>query len=64
MKKKERAPIHFTLSDVERAYKKVEEFQRLIERGKTPEQIFKDLLKLVQMKKHFFLIKNRENNQM
>ena len=51
VKKKERAPIHVTLSDVERAYKKVEEFQRLIERGKTPEQIFKDLLKLIQVDK-------------
>ncbi len=49
VKKKKRAPIHVTLSDVERAYKKVEEFQRLIERGKTPEQIFKDLLKLIQV---------------
>ena len=34
--KRERAPIHITLADIERAYKKVEEFQRLIERGKTP----------------------------
>ena len=51
VKKKLRAPIHVTLSDVERAYKKVEEFQRLIERGKTKEQIFKDLLKLIQVDK-------------
>jgi hypothetical protein len=49
VKKKKQAPIHITLSDVERAYKKVEEFQRLIERGKTKEQIFKDLLKLIQI---------------
>jgi len=49
--KKKRAPIHITLSDVERAYKKVEEFQRLIERGKTTEQIFKDLLKLILVDK-------------
>jgi len=47
--KKKRAPIHITLSDVERAYKKVEEFNRLIERGKTREQIFKDMLKLIQV---------------
>lgn len=45
--KKERAPIHITKADVERAYKKVEDFRRLVERGKTPEQIFKDLLRLV-----------------
>jgi len=50
-KKKKRAPIHVTLSDVERAYKKVEEFNRLIERGKTREQIFKDMLKLIQVDK-------------
>ncbi len=51
VKKRKRAPIHVTLSDVEWAYKKVTEFQRLIERGKTPEQIFKDLLKLIQIDK-------------
>ena len=48
-KKRERAPIHITSADLERAYKKVKEFQRLIERGKTPEQIFKDLLKLIEV---------------
>ena len=51
VKKKKRAPIHVTLSDVERAYKNVEEFNRLIERGKTREQIFKDILKLIQVDK-------------
>ena len=50
-KKRERAPIHISLSDIERAYRKVEEFQRLIERGKTPEQIFKDLLKMMSVGK-------------
>lgn len=49
MGKKNRSPIYVTLSDLERAYKKVEEFQHLIERGKTKEQIFKDLLKLIQV---------------
>ena len=49
IKKKQRAPIHVTLSDVERAYKKVEEFNRLLERGKTREQIFEDMLKLHQL---------------
>lgn len=47
--KKKRALIHVTLSDVERAYKKVEEFKCLIERGKTKEQIFKDMLKLIEV---------------
>jgi len=50
-KKAKRAPIHITLADIERAYKKVEEFQRLIERGKTPEQIFKDMLRLIEIDK-------------
>ncbi|MHA1803509.1 MAG: hypothetical protein ACTSU4_03120 [Promethearchaeota archaeon] len=36
-------------ADIERAYKKVEGFKRFLERGKTCEQIFKDLLKLVQI---------------
>ncbi len=48
-KKDKRMPINVTLSDIERAYKKVEEFKRLMERGKTPEQIFNDLLKLIQV---------------
>ena len=53
MNKKEtkRAPIHVTKADLERAFKKVEDFQRLIERGKTPEQIYKDLLKLILVDK-------------
>ena len=48
-KKKERAPINISLSDIERAYKKVEEFKRLLDRGKKPEQIFKDLLKMMSI---------------
>jgi hypothetical protein len=46
--KESRAPIQITLADLKRAYKKVEEFQRLIERGKTPEQIFKDMLRMIE----------------
>lgn len=49
--KAKRAPIHITLADIERAYKKVEEFQRLVARGKTPEQIFKDMLRLIEVEK-------------
>ena len=49
VKKRKRAPIHVSISDIEQAYKRVAEFQRLIERGKTPEQIFKDILKLIQV---------------
>ncbi len=49
--KRERAPIHITIADIERAYKKVEEFQRLLERGKTKEQIFKDMLRLIEVDK-------------
>lgn len=50
-KKRKRAPIHVTLADIERAYRKTEEFQRLVKRGKTPEKIFKDMLKLIQVDK-------------
>lgn len=49
IEKQKRAPIHVTLSDVERAYKKVEEFNRLIEQGKTKEQIFNDMLKWLEV---------------
>ena len=47
--KRKKAPIHITRADVERAYKKVEEFKRLVERGKSPEQIFKDMLRLIEV---------------
>lgn len=49
--KREKAPIHITIADIERAYKKVEEFQRLLEKGKTKEQIFKDMLRLIEIDK-------------
>jgi len=32
---------------VGRAYKKVQEVKRLIEKGKRPQQIFEDMLKLI-----------------
>jgi len=48
-KKNKRAPIHITKADVKRARKKVAEFQRLLERGKTKKQILEDLLRLIQV---------------
>lgn len=50
-KERERAPIHITAADVERAFKKVEEFQKLVEKGKTPQEIFKDLVRLMKVDK-------------
>ncbi len=49
-KDKERQPIHITLADIDRAYKNVEEFKKLVDTGKTPEQIFKDMLKVIETK--------------
>ncbi|MHA1282258.1 MAG: hypothetical protein ACTSQP_07075 [Promethearchaeota archaeon] len=46
-KKDKRAPIKVSAADIERAYKKVQEFQRLIEKGKTPQQIFNDMLRMI-----------------
>ncbi|MBD3198271.1 MAG: hypothetical protein GF317_24695 [Candidatus Lokiarchaeota archaeon] len=48
--KKERAPINISISDLERAFRKVEEFQKLIDKGKTPEEIFDDLVNLITIK--------------
>ncbi|MHA1147967.1 MAG: hypothetical protein ACTSR8_06945 [Promethearchaeota archaeon] len=45
---KKRAPIHITKADVERAFKKAEQFKRLLEQGRTKEQIFKDMLRLIE----------------
>ena len=39
--------IHITRNDVLRAAKKVKEFQKLLDRGKTPQEIFQDLLKVI-----------------
>ena len=47
-KEKKRAPINISETDVERAYKKVESFQRILKRGKTKEQILNDMLRLIQ----------------
>jgi len=47
--KKEKAPIRFSKADYERAFKKAKECQKLLERGKTKEQIFKELLKLISV---------------
>ncbi|TXT65130.1 MAG: hypothetical protein BAJALOKI3v1_130034 [Promethearchaeota archaeon] len=47
--KKERAPIHLSSADIERAFKKVEEFQKLVKKGKTPQQIFEELTRLVEV---------------
>ncbi|GAB4322720.1 MAG: hypothetical protein Kow0069_27570 [Promethearchaeota archaeon] len=46
---KKRAPIRVTRADVERAVRSVEKFRRLVKRGKTPAQIFEDLLRLVEI---------------
>jgi hypothetical protein len=50
-KKKERAPIVIYQADLDRAYKKVKEYQDLLKRGKTSEQIFKDMLRLILVEK-------------
>lgn len=49
--KEKRAPINLSSADINRAFKKVEEFQKLIKRGKTPQQIFEDLTKLIEVDK-------------
>ena len=49
--KRERAPIVINQADLDRAYKKVKDFQELLRRGKTSEQIFKDMLRLIQVGK-------------
>ena len=49
IKKKDQAPINLSKADVIRANEKVEEFKRLVERGKTPEDLFKDLCRLIEI---------------
>ncbi len=49
--KKERAPIVINQTDLDRAYKKVKEYKELLRRGKTSEQIFKDMIRLIQVGK-------------
>lgn len=40
--------IHITKADVERAFKKAEQFKRLLKQGRTKEQIFKEMLRLIE----------------
>ncbi|MGV9173783.1 MAG: hypothetical protein ACOC44_14170 [Promethearchaeia archaeon] len=47
--KKERAPIRLSKADYERAYKKAKQFKKLLEKGKTKDEIFKDLLRLISV---------------
>lgn len=47
--KKTRSPIQISKADFERAYKKTEEFKRLLKKGKTREEIFKDMLRLISV---------------
>jgi hypothetical protein len=46
--KSKRTSIHITKTDVERAFKKAEQFKRLLKQGRTKEQIFKDMLRLIE----------------
>jgi hypothetical protein len=48
---KSKAPINISASDVERAFKKVEEFKKLLKKGKTPQEIFKDLTRMIEVDK-------------
>jgi hypothetical protein len=40
--------IRITKADVERAFKKAEQFKRMLKKGRTKEQIFKDMLRLIE----------------
>ena len=42
-----RTPINISVADVDRAFKKVKEFQMILEKGKTPQEIFEDLVRLI-----------------
>ncbi|TXT58798.1 MAG: hypothetical protein BAJALOKI2v1_300013 [Promethearchaeota archaeon] len=48
-KKDSRTPINISVSEVNRAFRKVEEYKKLIKKGKTREQIFEDLLSLIEV---------------
>jgi flagellar hook-associated protein FlgK len=47
--KESRTPINISVSEVNRAFKKVEEYKKLIKKGKTREEIFEDLLNLIEV---------------
>jgi hypothetical protein len=47
--KETRTPINISVSEVNRAFRKVQEYKKLIEKGKTREQIFEDLLSLIEV---------------
>ncbi|HEY0088381.1 MAG TPA: hypothetical protein VGB37_06035 [Candidatus Lokiarchaeia archaeon] len=47
--KKEKSPIQISKADFERAYKKANDFKKLLEKGKTREDVFKDMLRLISV---------------
>jgi predicted RNA-binding protein associated with RNAse of E/G family len=47
--KKEKSLIQISKADFERAYKKANDFKKLLEKGKTSEDVFKDMLRLISV---------------
>lgn len=46
---KKRPPIRLTAADYNRAYDKAKQFKKLLEKGKTREEVFRDLLRLISI---------------
>lgn len=47
LERHEQEPLHISSADVKRAIKKAEEFRRLLEKGRTREQIFEDMVRMI-----------------
>jgi len=47
LERRKQEPINISKADVHRAVKKAEEFMKLLERGRTQEEIFEEMVKLI-----------------
>ena len=45
--KRKQVPVKLSQADVRRAIKKAEEFKKLLDNGRTKEQIFEDMVKMI-----------------
>jgi hypothetical protein len=47
LEKYKQEPLKISKADVHRAVKKAEEFRKLLEKGRTKDQIFEDMVRLI-----------------
>jgi hypothetical protein len=47
LERKKQEPLNLSSADVKRAIKKAEEFKKMLEKGRTAEEIFEDMVRMI-----------------